>query len=53
MRPKILKKWKKLDWDFQKGESGEVAGGGEVGVEKSILWRRYGYFLELLIVTRV
>ena len=39
-RPKNLKKCMKLNWNFQRG----------VGVlEKSLLWGRYGYFLELHI----
>ena len=37
-RPKNLKKCKRLNWNFQRG-------GGSY--KKSLLWGRYGYFVEL------
>ena len=40
VRPEYLKKCMKLNWNFQRG------GGSE---KKSLLWERYGYFLELHI----
>jgi len=41
VRPKNLKKCMKLNWNFQRG--------GEVFIEKSLPWGRYGYFPELHI----
>jgi len=40
LRPKTLKKCIKFNWNFQRG-------GGSW--KKSLLWGRYGYFLELHI----
>ena len=40
VRPNNLKKCMKLNWNFQ-------LGGGEGVRKKSLLWGRYGYFLEL------
>ena len=39
MIPKYLKKTIKLNWKFQRGGCLEI---------KSLLWRRYRYFLEFL-----
>jgi len=41
VQPKHLKECIKLNWNFQRG------GGGGGSMTKSLLWGRYGYFLEL------
>ena len=47
VRPKNLKKCMKLNWNFQRSGRG---GGSK---KKSLLWGRYGYFLELHIKTNM